>query len=276
LLLAVSSRTSAGVSVLFDNQLRAMRRDRAARTGAELFLLDRAFGDCLERLDIIQRQFARALLVGCPSPEWPQRLGGRVHNVEICDPGRLFAQAAGGEQIVEDQWTPPETAYDLVLAVGTLDTVNELPAALHVLRRALAPDGLFLGALSGGETVPQLRSAMRAADQVTGEALPHVHPRVEASALAPLLSAAGFAMPVVDVDRVPVTYRTFDRAVADLRAMAATNMLVARPRRSLSRAAWRAAATSFAAAGDGVRTVETFEILHFAAWAPGQPAQQQQ
>jgi hypothetical protein len=118
---------------------------------------------------------------------------------------------------------------------------------------------------------------MRAADQVSGKAQPHVHPRIEASALAPLLSAAGFQMPVVDVDRVQVAYRSFDRLVRDLRAMGATNLLTERPRRALARAEREAAAASFTAAGDGDRTVETFEILHFAAWttAATDPQQQQ-
>jgi hypothetical protein len=109
---------------------------------------------------------------------------------------------------------------------------------------------------------------MRAADQVSGEASPHVHPRIEASAFAALLSAAGFAMPVVDVDRVPVAYASFGRLIADLRAMGATNLLSARSRRPLSRKARDAAMTAFSDVGDGRRTVETFEILHFAAWTP--------
>ncbi len=253
---------------LFDNHLRATRRDRAASTGFELFLLERAFKDCMERLEIVQRTFARALLIGCPDPRWLAVLRTSVDAVDACDPGHVFAQAVGGLQVVEDRWSPPAAAYDLVLAIGTLDTVNDLPGTFRAVRRTLAPDRLFIGAMSGGETVPQLRGAMRAADQIAGEALPHVHPRIEAAALAPLLSAAGFAMPVVDVDRAQVAYRSFDRLVADLRAMAATNVLAARPRRPLSRAAWQAAAESFAAAGDGERTVETFETLHFAAWTP--------
>ncbi len=265
---ALSRRTSAAVAPLFDNRLRAMRRDRAAQAGPELFLLERAFVDCLERLDLVQRRFARALVIGCPDPSWPALLRAKVAGVDTYDPGTLFAAAAGGQQIVEDQWTPAVADYDLVVAVGTLDTVNDLPAALRSVRQSLAPDGLFIGALSGGETVPQLRAAMRAADQASGAALPHVHPRVEASALAPLLSAAGFAMPVVDVDRVQVAYRSLDRLVADLRGMAATNVLLARSRRPLSRAARQAAADSFAAAGNETRTTETFEILHFAAWNP--------
>ena len=100
-----------------------------------------------------------------------------------------------------------EQAYDLVLAVGTLDTVNDLPLALRLIRYAMRSDGLFIAALSGGDTLPRLRAAMRAADAVSGLAAPHVHPRIEPSALAPLLGDAGFVDPVVDVDRVTVCLR---------------------------------------------------------------------
>jgi hypothetical protein len=106
---------------------------------------------------------------------------------------------------------------------------------------------------------------MRAADAVTGAAAPHVHPRVEAAALSPLLSDAGFIAPVVDIDRVEVSYRSLERLITDMRAMGATNVLASRPP-SLSRAGRDAAMKAFADAGDGERTMETFEILHFAAW----------
>jgi NADH dehydrogenase [ubiquinone] 1 alpha subcomplex assembly factor 5 len=107
---------------------------------------------------------------------------------------------------------------------------------------------------------------MRSADAVTGAASAHVHPRIEASALAPLLSNAGFAMPIVDVDRVSVAYPSFERLVRDLRAMGATNLLYDRSKQPLSRAAYRAALDAFAMESDAGRTTETFEILHFAAW----------
>jgi hypothetical protein len=186
--------------------------------------------------------------------------------VDVKDPGPGFSSLAGGEIIVEDNWLPPPHTFDLVLALGTLDTVNELPFALHLVRQAMSSDGLFIGAMSGNETLPRLRAAMRAADAAQGAAAAHVHPRIEASAFAPLLEQAGFRNPVVDVDRVSVSYRSFDRLVADLRSMAATNILKSRPR-FVSRAGWEAASRSFAEAGDGERTTETFEILHFAAWA---------
>jgi len=213
----------------------------------------------------MHRRFEQALLVGCPDPAWPGRLAVIADAIEVRDPGTRFASHAGGQILVEDAWESKEAAYDLVLTIGTLDTVNELLLALRLIRLSMRPDALFIGALSGGETLPQLRSAMRAADATAGAAVPHVHPRIEASALAPLLSEAGFIDPVVDVDRASVSYPALDRLVSDLRGMGATNILTARPR-YIGRAARAAAINAFEEAGDGSRTTETFEILHFAAW----------
>ena len=93
------------MSELFDMKLRAQRRDRAARIGPELFLLNRVFEDCLDRLTLVRRRFDRALLIGCPNPAWPERLGQLVDDIEIADPGAVFAGNAGGDQLVEDQWS---------------------------------------------------------------------------------------------------------------------------------------------------------------------------
>lgn len=250
-------------------KLRALRRDRAARAGPEMFLLERAFEDCLERITLIARRFDRALLVGCPDPAWPRRI--QTAQVEVLDPGPLFAARAGGKTVVEDDWRPEVAHYDLVLAIGTLDTVNDLPVALRLVRTAMGPDALLIGALPGGDTLPQLRAAMRAADVQAGVAGPHVHPRIEPSMLAPLLSAAGFANPVIDVDRVQVSYPSLVAVVADLRAMGATNVLASRPRLSLTKSAFASANRHFVDAGKDGQTVETFEILHFAAWTPAKP-----
>lgn len=249
-------------------ELRAARRDRAFRTGPEPFLHERAFADCLDRLGLVRRRFRSALLLGCPDPGWPGRLGELVERVAVADPGPLFATAAAGTCLVEDRWDPPEAAFDLVLALGTLDTVNDLPRALRSLRSALAADSLLIGAMAGGETLPRLRSAMRSADRAGAGSSPHVHPRIEAAALSPLLSACGFVMPVVDVDRVDVSYQSLAGLVADLRRMGATSILERRSRAPLLRRAKAAAEEDFRSAGDGSRTVETFELLHFAAWTP--------
>jgi hypothetical protein len=257
------------VTELFDMRLRAMRRDRVARRGPELFLYERAFADCVERIGLAQRQFERALLIGCPDRDWPERLSALSRHVEVVDPGPLFAERANGAMITEEQWEPPKGLYDLVLAMGTLDTVDDLPLALDLVRHSMGGDALLIGAVSGGDTLPQLRRAMRAADAVSGIAAAHIHPRIEASALAPLLERAGFLRPVVDVDRVAVSYRSLERLVADLRAMGATNVLRARPR-FVGKDARAAAVDTFRNSADGSRTVESFEILHFAAWTAKQ------
>src|SRR5688500_20019465 len=128
--------------------LRALRRDRAFRTGAELFLHERAFEDCLERIAAVRRGFTRALLIGCPDTAWRGRLKRFAGSVEVADPGPLFAGAADGMCIVEDRWEPPARAFDLILAIGTLDTVNDLPRALQLLRGSLEADSLLIGAMA--------------------------------------------------------------------------------------------------------------------------------
>ena len=260
-------RTSAAVPELFDMRLRAMRRDRAARIGAEPFLLERAFDDSLERIMLMNRRFESAMLIGCPVAGWPERLRQAARNVAVRDPGMLFARIARGAQIDEDRWEPQPQSYDLVLATGTLDTVNDLPLALQLIRYAMKPDGLFIGSLSGGDTLPRLREAMHAADALAGGAAAHVHPRIEPSALSGLLTNAGFERAVVDVDRVQVSYPSLDGLVADLRAMGATNVLTRRAP-PLTRSQAEAAATCFARSGNGGRTVERFELLHFGCWTP--------
>ena len=256
---------------LFDLDLRARRRDRAFRGGAELFLLQRAFDDLLDRVSLVKRSFGSALLIGCPDPRWVEQLGEIAGPVDVLEPGALFAEAAGVAPRIEESTSLPAAAFDLAIAVGTLDTVNDLPGALRRVRDALRPDGLLLGSMAGGDTMPRLRSAMRAADAFEGAAAPHVHPRIEPSALTALLAAAGFAMPVIDVDRVAVAYPSLGKLVADLRAMAATNVLTERPRRALGRGAWLAAQADFASAAVDGRTVETFELLNFAGWTASVP-----
>ena len=208
----------------------------------------------MERLALVQRPISRALMIGRLEPAWRDRLLARASSVDIVEPEGLMTVEPG--------------SYDLCVSVGALDTVNDLPRALLAIRFALKGDSLAVGALSGGDTLPALRAAMRAADKSMGVATPHVHPRVEAAALAQLLADAGFTMPVVDVDRVDVSYTSLSHLVRDLRAMGATNILSARSRKPLTQSAVGSAAAQFASEADGGRIKERFELLHFAGWTP--------
>jgi NADH dehydrogenase [ubiquinone] 1 alpha subcomplex assembly factor 5 len=250
---------------LFDRHLRALRRDRAARTGPELFLFDRAFDECLDRLRDIVRPFGRALLLGCPSVEWPRRLGAIAGEVDVLDPGALFANRAGGTQIEEDRHDFGEGRYDLCVAIGTLDTVNDLPLALQLIGRSLQPDAPLIGAIAGGNSLSALRASLIEAGRAEGRVIARAHPRIEPASLAQLLGAAGFAMPVVDVDRVRLRYNDLDALVDDLRGMAATAMLADRPP-PLSKVGAIQARSAFSAQAKDGRTEEIVEILHFLAW----------
>ena len=117
------------------------------------------------------------------------------------DAGRRFAAAASGVQGDEDRLPFADHAFDLIVSVGALDSVNDLPGALTLIRRALRPDGLFLAAFAGAGSLPRLRAAMRAAEEAEDiAASPHIHPQIDVRAAGDLLGRAGFALPVVDSD----------------------------------------------------------------------------
>jgi hypothetical protein len=244
---------------LFDQTALELRRRRALRKGARLFLAERAVEDIAERLGFVQRRFGRALLVGFPEDR-------------LADPLKSSAEQLILVPTLDHVANFPAESFDLLIVLGQLDTTDELPIVLRILRSLLVADSLFVGAFAGNNSLPTLRTVMLAADQASGLGVsPRVHPRIEASALAPLLQEAGFVMPVVDIDRVRLRYRAFDDLVSDLRGMGATNILSNRSRRPFNRLSLSAARDEFRKQGDGSRTFETIEILHFAAWTPNRP-----
>lgn len=255
--------------VPFDRRLRRLRRDRAAARFPEADYLHRLAADeLIERLDFVKRDFSRALDLGCAGGHLTRRLRERGMEVTAFDAGFRFARAAGGVQGDEDRLPFADAAFDLVVSVGALDGVNDLPGALLLIRRALRPDGLFLGALAGAGSLPRLKRAMLAADAVEGVAAPRVHPQIDVRAAGDLLTRAGFALPVVDAQPVDVRFPTLTGLVRDLRAMGATNLLAERSRRPLGRHGLAAAIADFEDGdGDG-KTTERFEILHLLGWAP--------
>jgi hypothetical protein len=150
-----------------------------------------------------------------------------------------------------------------------LDSVNDLPGALTLVRRMLRPDGVFIGALLGGETLSTLRSLLLTAEGDRPAA--RTHPRVDVRSAGDLLVRAGFAMPVADIETLTVRYASLFTLLADLRGMGATSLL---PRAPLARRTLAAAADAFAASADADgRLAERFDIIFLTGWAPapGQP-----
>lgn len=238
---------------IFDPALLSLRMERARRMGGDRFLEARAFEECLERIAAVRRPFRSALIYGRVEPDWPRQLTSLgIGEVATIEPGA-------------DAPLPPEP--DLCLTIGALDTAEPLHGILGALRETLAPDGLLIGAIIGGDSFPALRSAMQAADG-SDVAAAHIHPRIAPAGMAALLTDAGFKMPVVDVDRIRLRYDRLDDLIRDLRGMAATNRLLVRPRRPIMQRGLRAARVSFADRAEQGRTTEIIELIHFAAWTP--------
>src|SRR5207253_3735312 len=108
------------------------------------------------------------------------------------------------------------------------------------IRRALKPDGLFLAALIGGDSLIELREAFGAAEtEMEGGVSPRVAPFADLRDLGALLQRAGFALPVTDVDRVTVRYTDPLTLMHDLRRMGAGNALSQRRRTPLRRSTLR-------------------------------------
>lgn len=268
---------------LFDHALLRHRRRRARRLGAESFLLDRVVENLADRLSTVARRFELAVDLATPGAALCRTLA-RHPSVGLIRPGALAddfetlrTRKAGGLVLDEEALPFADASLDLVVSALALQSVNDLPGVLVQVRRALKPDGLFLAALAGGDTLTELRQSFTAAEsEVEGGASPRVAPFVDIRDLGTLLQRAGFALPVTDRDRVTVRYASAFALMYDLRRMGATNALHARRRTLLRRDTLLRMAQIYAdrfADADG-RVRATFDILWLSGWAP-HPSQQQ-
>jgi len=269
--------------LIFDRALIRRRRRRASTLGAATFLLDRAADDLTDRLGAVLRRFDLAVDLATPTDAARKalaRLGSVDNIIAVHTTYDNPSSAAAKEKIVvadEEALPLREASLDLVVSLLALQFVNDLPGTLIQIRRALKPDGLFMAALIGGETLTELRQAFAAAEsEIEGGASPRVAPFADLRDLGALLQRAGFALPVTDVERLCVRYDSVFALMHDLRRMAATNALVERRRAPLRRATLRRMAEIYAArfADPDGRLRATFEIVWLSGWAP-HPSQQQ-
>ena len=202
--------------------------------GPATFLLDRVADDMADRLAAVLRRFDVAVDLATPGP------AVRTAIARLGSVGTIVAADAisGGTVIADEEMLPfGDATIDLVVSALALQFANDLPGVLVQIRRALKPDGLFLAALLGGETLTELRQSFAEAESdIEGGVSPHVAPFADLRDLGALLQRAGFALPVTDADRVTVRYDTVFALMHDLRRMGATNALLARRRTPLRRA----------------------------------------
>lgn len=262
---------------LFDRRKVQQQRDRAARDYHAHDFLHREIAErVLERLDEIKRRFPLALDLGCRTGivrELLRGRGGVETLIELERSPAMLARASGPCRLVGDEERLPirDGSLDLVISVFALHWVNDLPGTLIQIRRALKPDGLFLGAILGGDTLIELRSAWLEAElERHGGASPRVAPSAGVDDLGGLLQRAGFGLPVVDTDRITVTYADPLALMRELRAMGETNACAARTQSFTSRATLFGAIEAYRAnfgLAEG-RIGATFQSVYLTGWAP--------
>jgi len=270
--------------LIFDRRLHRLRLDRAAPgyAGSD-FLKRRAAEDVVLRLEAIMREFPRAVDLGSRTGAFREALArsdaaARVGFLVESDLSLSMLSGRDGARVAacEERLPFATGALDLVVSSLALHWTNDVVGALIQIRRALKPDGLFIGAFLGGATLTELRQSLMAAEtELLGGAGSRVSPFADAYDAAGLLQRAGFALPVADVDRVTVRYRHPMSLMADLRAMGETNALAERHPRKLTRALLMRTCEIYQdrfGEPDG-KVPATFEILTLTGWAPHESQQ---
>ena len=270
-----------GTPDIFDRDLLRRRRDRAASAFAAHDFLIREVGERLsDRLLDIARPFPLALDLGARSGGFGPVAGGPggVEHVVSCDLSEHMIGDVGGPSVVGDAEFLPfaNQQFDLIFSNLDLHWINDMPGSLVQIERALKSDGLFLGAIFGGDTLHELRDVLMSAElELTSGASPRVSPFAELRDAGGLLQRAGFALPVADADDITVTYDNIFRLMADLRGMGESNVvrerLSAPTRRHIFQRAAELYAERYAEANDRIRA--TFQIVYLHGWAPHESQQ---
>ena len=218
-------REKTPIPQIFNPALREIRRDRAKRRAKRQglrgtsgsFLLGRCGRDAAERINDINRRFDRAIIIGLPPfvESFQQNLQPEKQPLNVT----CF-----------DDWPEglaKEGQPDLIISGLVLQSRNDIQELIGRAQKALMPDGLFISALLGGESLLNLRRACFAVDQNRyGGIVPRVAPMIDISQMAGLLGAAGFALPVIDRDPCRVSYQNLGTLFEDLRDIGETSHLM--------------------------------------------------
>jgi len=222
------------------------------RPDAPRYLIDDMIEDVIERIGFLRFAPASALVVG----EWSGTLAAQLQAK-----GCSVIQTSPEEGLDEESPYPCD-GFDLVVSLGTLDTLNDLPGALIHLRAALAPGGLMIASFPGAGSLTALRTIMLAADGDRPAA--RFHPMVDVRSGGQLLQRAGYASPVADGRSLSVSYSSMAALIADIRAQGLGNVL-ADPGPSIGKKEMVRAQAEFSSSGEE-RFMEYFEIITLTGW----------
>lgn len=252
---------------MFDSRLRDLRLNRAlkrmTRTGLS-FLLKRCLDDAAERIMDVNRRFETVYLIA----DFDLRVELKSRLPADKQPKDIYFANQRDDQL-------PPKQVDLVLCLLTLQSQNNPPSDMRQMAKLLKKDGLFIGALFGGNTLTELRQSLyKTDDEILGGASPRVFPMVTHSQAAPLITQAGLNLPVVDMDRFTVTYSRFGTLLSDLRDIGGTNILSNRSPNALTSKYWETLKGHYQNMfGENGKLKASFEILWLTGWRPHESQQ---
>jgi SAM-dependent methyltransferase len=229
---------------LFDRGLLRRRRSRfAGEVSQHEFLLARVATEIAERIEAILRKFPLALDLGAFNGVLGRRVGAlpSVKEMIYAESAPALAKLCPRPVVVCDEDFLPfrDGSLSLVVSGLALHRVNDLPGALIQIRRALHPDGLFLGAALGGRSLQELRQSLLDAEaEEEGGASPRIAPFADVRDYGALLQRAGFALPVTDADLLTVIYPSPRDLMLEIRALGGGNVMASRRKEPFYLSGW--------------------------------------
>lgn len=262
---------------VFDRALLRARRMRAARQFHDHdFLYQDVGARLIDRLSLVRRAFPHMLALDGAYGSYGQALEKRAGTRQLITTSTI--ESVPADFICDAECLPcAHASLDAVVSNLSLHWVNDLPGALLQIRKALKPDGVFIAALVGGNSLHELRDSLTQAElKVRGGVSPRVSPTLDMQDLGALLQRAGFALPVVDNDIITVDYASPFKLMHDLRGMGAANATHARSRHNPGKALFMEAARYYVekyGTKEG-RVTATFDVIYAIGWAPAATQQQ--
>lgn len=227
----------------------------------------------IERLDLVKLQPARVLDLGAASGGSTRQLKQRYPRARVIAldlSHRMLVRAARAQsflrrfdRLVADAERLPlrDASVGLVFSNLMLAWCNDVDGVFRETARTLATDGLFMFTTLGPDTLREVRDAFGPND-----GYPHVHRFIDMHDLGDALMRTGFAEPVMDTERLVVTYRTPSALFDELRRTGAVNAACGRSRGLLGRGRFRDAEKRLESLRTNGAIPVTVEVIYGHAW----------
>jgi NADH dehydrogenase [ubiquinone] 1 alpha subcomplex assembly factor 5 len=253
------------VADIFDTSLFKLKQNRRFQTDTDYnFLYDWSVQQIKDRMSVITRDFESVIHLGARDNSFVQdfKNGFTLHT------DKTFSSHSIGDE----SFLPIKTAsQDLIVSTLNLHRMNDVPGALIQIKRALKPDGLFLGVLFGGETLSTLRECLTETEiKHHGGVSPRIFPFADKQDCGALMQRAGFALPVIDSEIITVSYTSLVKMLHDLRGMNESNTLVERNKNYVGHAFFNDVEKAYRTKTDNDSKYMDvkFEMIFLLGWAP--------